>query len=199
MCPEVWRCWCTQWSSCSTPGTRTHTQHTHHGGVHRKRGRPDSPTLTVPSDEALMMWWPSGVKVASFTKDEWPRNSFRVLPDFKPWILPQKREENVSKSITFSWHCRVFWVKHHYTHTEKAYLVYSRSPDGLVKGGAEELTAVFTETDACDSFTVCTFKPPQTLTALDLPHLNTQSSILRYCLNAVWSNDWNYMPFPTEE
>lgn len=27
-------------------------------------------TFTVPSDEALMMWWPSGVKVASFTNEE---------------------------------------------------------------------------------------------------------------------------------
>lgn len=46
-------------------------------------------TLTVPSEEALMMWWPSGVKVASFTNEAWPRNSLRVLPDFSPWILKQ--------------------------------------------------------------------------------------------------------------
>lgn len=51
-------------------------------------------TLTVPSEEALMMWWPSGVKVASFTNEEWPRNSLRVLPDFSPWILWQKEGIN---------------------------------------------------------------------------------------------------------
>lgn len=38
------------------------------------------------------MWWPSGVKVASLTKEAWPRNSFSVLPDLRPWIL--KRKEN---------------------------------------------------------------------------------------------------------
>lgn len=48
------------------------------------------------------------------------------------------------------------------------------SPDGLVEGGAEELTAVLTEADARHSFTVGAFKPPQTLATLDLPHLNTQ-------------------------
>lgn len=47
-------------------------------------------------------------------------------------------------------------------------------PDGLVEGGAEELAAVFTETDAGYSFTVGAFEPPQTLAALDLPHLCTQ-------------------------
>lgn len=47
-------------------------------------------TFTVPSEEALMMWWPSGVKVASLTNEEWPRNSLRVLPDFSPWILYAK-------------------------------------------------------------------------------------------------------------
>lgn len=50
-------------------------------------------------------------------------------------------------------------------------------PDGLVEGGTEELAAVFTETDACYSFTVGTFKPPQTLTTLDLPHLHTEGLI----------------------
>lgn len=39
-----------------------------------------------------MMWWPSGVKVASLTKEAWPRNSFRVLPDLSPWIL--KHDDN---------------------------------------------------------------------------------------------------------
>lgn len=52
-----------------------------------------------------------------------------------------------------------------------------RSPDGLVEGGAEELAAVFTEADAGDSFTVGALEPPQTLTALDLPHLNRESHI----------------------
>lgn len=49
------------------------------------------------------------------------------------------------------------------------------SPDGLVEGGAEELAAVFTESDARDSFTVGAFEPAQTLAALDLPHLHTQT------------------------
>lgn len=44
-------------------------------------------TLTVPSQEALRMLWLSVVKIDSLTKDVWPRNSFRVFPDFKPWIL----------------------------------------------------------------------------------------------------------------
>lgn len=52
-------------------------------------------------------------------------------------------------------------------------------PDCLVEGGAEELAAVFTETDACYSFTVGAFKPPQTLTALDLPHLHTHTHTKR--------------------
>lgn len=51
-------------------------------------------------------------------------------------------------------------------------------PDCLVKGGTEELAAVFAETDACYSFTVGAFKPPQTLTALDLPHLHINTSLL---------------------
>lgn len=50
-------------------------------------------------------------------------------------------------------------------------------PDCLVEGGAEELAAVFTETDARYSFTVGAFEPPQTLTALDLPHLHTHKNI----------------------
>lgn len=66
-------------------------------------------------------------------------------------------------------------VKDRHTQISATYLVWERSPDGLVKGGAEELTAVFTEADTCDSFTVSSFKPPQTLTALDLPHLNTHT------------------------
>lgn len=44
-------------------------------------------TLTVPSDEALMMWEPSGVKDASFTNDKWPFNSFSVFPVLSSWIL----------------------------------------------------------------------------------------------------------------
>lgn len=47
-------------------------------------------TFTVPSDEALMMCCPSGVKHASFTNDEWPVNSFKVLPDLSSWILKKK-------------------------------------------------------------------------------------------------------------
>lgn len=49
------------------------------------------------------------------------------------------------------------------------------SPDGLVEGGAEELAAVFTESDTRHAFTVGAFEPPQTLAALDLPHLHTQT------------------------
>lgn len=51
-----------------------------------------------------------------------------------------------------------------------------RSPDRLVEGGAEQLTAVLTEADARHSFAVGPFKPPQTLAALDLPHLNAHGS-----------------------
>lgn len=51
-------------------------------------------TFTVPSEEALIMWCPSGVKVASFTKDECPRNSFRVFPDFSPKILDANRKRD---------------------------------------------------------------------------------------------------------
>lgn len=84
-----------------------------------------------------------------------------------------------------------FLVKDHHTQITAAYLVWERSPDGLVKGGAEELTAVFTEADTCDSFTVSSFKPPQTLTALDLPHLNTHTQSSR-------SNDQTCTPFAPE-
>lgn len=51
------------------------------------QGRSSGLTLTVPSEEALMMWCPSGVNVASLTKEAWPRNSFSDLPDLRPWIL----------------------------------------------------------------------------------------------------------------
>lgn len=90
-------------------------------------------------------------------------------------------------------------MKHHSRHTEGANRVYWGSPDGLVEGGAEELAAVFTETDTRDSFTVSTFKPPQTLAALDLPHLDTQSSLSGSGLNAARSSGWNYTRFPAEE
>lgn len=45
-------------------------------------------TLTLPSEDALKTWWPSGEKTASLTNDVCPRNSFSILPDFKPckWI-----------------------------------------------------------------------------------------------------------------
>ena len=58
-------------------------------------------TLTVPSQEALRMLWLSVVKMDSLTKDEWPRNSFSVLPDFKPWILFYKM-----KMWWNCWSCR---------------------------------------------------------------------------------------------
>lgn len=121
-------------------------------------------TLTVPSDEALMMWWPSGVKVASFTKEEWPRNSFRVFPDFNPWILRSKKQRRVkNKDIKAT---GISFLTNELKKKSK------RSPDGLVEGGAEELAAVFTEADTGDSFAVGALEPPQTLTALDLPHLD---------------------------
>ena len=44
-------------------------------------------TLMMPSEDALMMWRPSFVYVASLTKDVWPLNSFSVLPDFIKLIL----------------------------------------------------------------------------------------------------------------
>ena len=37
----------------------------------------------------LSMWCPSCMKIASFTNEVWPRNSFNVLPDFNPWILQE--------------------------------------------------------------------------------------------------------------
>lgn len=45
------------------------------------------------------------------------------------------------------------------------------SPNGLIEGCRENLTAVFTEADTGDTFTVSTLISPQTLTALDLPNL----------------------------
>lgn len=57
------------------------------------------------------------------------------------------------------------------------------SPDGLVEGGAEELAAVFTESDTGDAFTVGAFEPPQTLAALDLPHLRTQTHTHTHTVN----------------
>ena len=65
-------------------------------------------------------------------------------------------------------------------------------PDGLVEGGTEQLAGVFTETDACDSFTVGTFKPPQTLAALDLPHLHTHFSLFLQHDTVSGSNSFNY-------
>lgn len=51
-------------------------------------------TLTVPSLLALMMLWASIVKIASFTKDVCPRNSFSVFPDLRPCILEQTKEKD---------------------------------------------------------------------------------------------------------
>lgn len=44
-------------------------------------------------------------------------------------------------------------------------------PDCLIKRSTEDLAAVFRETEACNTFTVCSFKSSQTLTTLDFPHL----------------------------
>lgn len=137
-------------------------------------------TLTVPSEEALMMWWPSGVKVASLTKEEWPRNSFRVLPDFSPWILKNMPGLNLVRT-KYLQRCPVkrtvtselkVWQKQVQGEGVQSHL---RLPDSLIEGGTEELAAVLTETHTRYSFTVGTFKPPQTLATLDLPHLHTNT------------------------
>lgn len=44
-------------------------------------------------------------------------------------------------------------------------------PDGLVKGGAEDLIAVLGEAETSYSFVVSVLKPPQAQATLDLPHL----------------------------
>ena len=44
-------------------------------------------TLMVLSLLALIMLWASGTNTARFTNELWPLNSFKVLPDFSPWIL----------------------------------------------------------------------------------------------------------------
>lgn len=49
-----------------------------------------------------------------------------------------------------------------------------RSPDSLVEGSRENLSAVFTEAETGDTFTMSALIPPQTLTALNLPHLDKQ-------------------------
>jgi len=59
-------------------------------------------TLTLPSQEALNTWWPSAVKMASLTNEVWPRNSFRVLPDFKPWTLQIKVRIGKGRRIIFA-------------------------------------------------------------------------------------------------
>lgn len=38
----------------------------------------------------LNIWCPSWVKTASLTKEVCPLNSFKVFPDFNPWILQKK-------------------------------------------------------------------------------------------------------------
>lgn len=89
---NIWKCERTHKISCS----RTEKEH--------RRGNQSTPgesfcnitndvlqvdgcTFTVPSEDALMMWEPSWVKEASFTKDEWPSNSLSVFPDLSSWIL----------------------------------------------------------------------------------------------------------------
>lgn len=51
-----------------------------------------------------------------------------------------------------------------------------RSPNGLIEGCRENLTAVFTEADTGDTFTVSTLISPQTLATLDLPHLKKKTN-----------------------
>jgi len=58
------------------------------------------------------------------------------------------------------------------SHTFSVYL-----PDCLIKRSAKNLAAVFRETEACNTFTVCSFKPSQALTTLDFPHLETANEI----------------------
>lgn len=57
-------------------------------------------------------------------------------------------------------------------HTFSVYL-----PDCLIKRSTKNLAAVFGETEACNTFTVCSLKSSQTLTALDFPHLETKQQM----------------------
>lgn len=59
-------------------------------------------TLMMPSADALMMWWPSLVNVASLTKDVWPLSSLRVLPDFRKWILNENMRPYITKSLVYT-------------------------------------------------------------------------------------------------
>lgn len=68
-------------------------------------------------------------------------------------------------------------------------------PDGLIKGGTEELAAVLAEADTCYSFAVGTLEPPQTLTALDLPNLNRH---IQFVLNLCFSKTENTRVKATE-
>lgn len=59
-----------------------------------------------------------------------------------------------------------FLFSHTVAHTFSVYL-----PDCLIKRSTKNLAAVFGETEACNTFTVSSFKSSQTLTTLDFPHL----------------------------
>lgn len=52
-------------------------------------------TFTVQSLDAVITRIPSWVKMASFTYDVCPRNSFNNLPDFSPCILWHNHRQNV--------------------------------------------------------------------------------------------------------
>lgn len=53
-------------------------------------------------------------------------------------------------------------------------------PDGLIKRSTKNLAAVFRETEARNTFTVCSFKSSQTLTTLDFPHLKRKQQVSDY-------------------
>ena len=48
-------------------------------------------------------------------------------------------------------------------------------PDGLVNGGTEDQVVVLGEVQTGHTFVVCMFKPAQTQTALDIPHLDKET------------------------
>ena len=51
-------------------------------------------------------------------------------------------------------------------------------PDGLVKGGTEELTVIFGEIHTRDAFTVSTLKSSQTLSCYNFPNLQEINYVL---------------------
>lgn len=62
-------------------------------------------TLTLPSEDALKTWWPSGEKTASLTNDVCPRNSFSIFPDFRPckWIKWSNEADKICELSRENW------------------------------------------------------------------------------------------------